>query len=83
MPRRVALVPFDGIPPAVQAGDVVDIRDAYGRWRRVEARSEPRYDVANALDWRCYLTIAVPMPDGSVINWPAADVRPIGEGSGA
>lgn len=73
--RRPTLVPFDGTPPAVRAGDQVDIRDAFGRWRRVEARSEPRYDEVNALGGRCYLTVAAPMPDGSVVNWPAEDVR--------
>lgn len=78
MPRRTALVPFTGTPPEVQAGDTVDIRDAFGRWRRVVAQSGPRYDVANAFGWRCYLTVAAPMPDGSVVNWPAQDVRPAG-----
>jgi len=39
------------------------------------ARSEPRYDTGNALGGRCYLTVAVSLPGGRIVNWPAEAVR--------
>ncbi len=68
-------VTFVGARPNVAPGDAVDVRDAGGDWHRVVARSEPRYDVANALRGQCHLTVAVETRDGSVVNWPAEDVR--------
>lgn len=70
-------VPFDGTPPDVKAGEPVEVRDAYGRWHRTVARSEPRYDMPNALGRTCYLTVAVDAlgADPPVVNWPAEDVR--------
>lgn len=67
-------VPFVGVPPAVQPGDRVWIRDAIGDWRETVAKSEPRYDFENAAGRRCWLTISVRLPDGSTANWPAENV---------
>ncbi len=70
-------VPFDGTPPAVKAGDLVEIRDAYGEWHPTVAKSEPRYDFANAVGRRCWLSVAVVREtSGHIVNWPAEDVRP-------
>lgn len=59
--------PFTGAPPAVKAGDRIEIRDSAGDWHPATAASEPRYDVDNAIGgWR--------------VNWPAEAVRPAAEG---
>jgi hypothetical protein len=69
-------VPFEGTPPAVKAGDAVEIRDASGVWHHARAVSEPRYDFPKALGGRCYLTVAVLAAGWGQVNWPAEAVRP-------
>lgn len=74
------LVPFDDEPPDVKPGDRVLCRTAFDEWVEMTALSEPRYDKANSLGGRCYLTVRVrgdtAWPNG--VNWPAEDVRLIG-----
>ena len=81
MPYRPSHIAFTGPRPDVKAGDPVECRDAGGVWRRMIARSEPRYDEVNALGGKCYLTVAVAAVPGRDpwVNWPAEDVRPIAE----
>jgi hypothetical protein len=52
-------MPFFGDPPAVKAGDRVQIQTADGQWVERTALSEPRYDRPNAVGKRCYLTVLV------------------------
>lgn len=74
--RGPSLVPFGGQPPLVTEGGAVWVRDAGGEWHLCTARSKARYDTANALGGRCYLTVAVSQPDDHRwVNWPAEDVR--------
>lgn len=73
--RRPILVAFEGERPAVGPGDPVECRTVTGGWRQMVARSEPRYDTGNALGGRCYLTVAVSLPGGRIVNWPAEAVR--------
>ncbi len=70
-------VPFKGVPPQVRDGDPVEVRTATGEWVRTTAKSEVRYDTANAIGNRCWLTVAVVLPDLSIVNWPAEDVRAV------
>lgn len=67
--------PFTGTPPDVDDGDVVEVRDADGRWHSARCGSAPRYDttVGGRTAW---LTVRVDVGDGWV-NWPAEAVRPI------
>lgn len=73
-------VRFDGTPPAVQAGDPIEIQSYDGTWWPACARSEPRYDWQRAIGRRCYLTVAVdgraPYRWAGPVNWPAEHVRP-------
>ena len=66
-------VPFNGTPPAVNPGDQVWCRDAYGTWHERTAHSAPRYDDEHAVKSTCYLTVAVSWGE-QIINWPAEDV---------
>lgn len=71
------LVYFEGDPPPVSAGDVIEVRTTSGEWHRKVAKSAPRYDEANARGGRCYLTVSVTHEGlGHDINWPTEDVRP-------
>ena len=72
------LVQFEGEPPKVSAGDRVLCRTAFGEWVERTAASGPRYDRANAINRRCYLTVAVKCGDGRTVNWPAEDIRTLG-----
>lgn len=72
-------MPFEGQPPVVAVGDVVLCRTALGEWIHLRAVSEPRYDHANALDGKCWLSVRVGPLFGQWVpfNWPAEDVRAI------
>jgi hypothetical protein len=75
--RSAKAVPFDGTPPPVKPGELVQIRSAYGEWTWATAKSEPRYDFDRAIGRRCHLTVSVAHPDYEhPVNWPAEDVRP-------
>lgn len=68
-------VPFAADPPPVTDGDQIEIRDMDGNWAATTAHSAPRYDLENAFAGKCFLTVAVNWGDGTIVNWPAEDVR--------
>lgn len=72
---RAQAQPFNGKPPNVKAGDAVEIRDYDGNWHATTAHSEARYDFSQAFGVGCWLTVAVDWGDGTIVNWPAEDVR--------
>lgn len=74
MPTTVQRMPFNGTPPDVEDGDLIEVRDANGNWHPARCGSTPRYDVANTLGRRAWLTVRADAGDGWA-NWPAEDVR--------
>lgn len=82
--NKSTAVPFDGTPPDVHRGQLVEVRDAYGRWHPRIAGGEARYDFDNAAGGRCHLTVPVCDPaewertgaEPGWVNWPAEDVQP-------
>jgi hypothetical protein len=70
-------VAFQGNPPPIKAGDTVGCRTATGDRLRMTALSGPRYDDEDAVNGKCFLTVAVgPYGDIKSVNWPAEDVWP-------
>lgn len=70
-------MPFTGTPPAVAAGDRIEIQDAAGDWHPAVALSGPRYDHETAYGRTVWLTVAVRTEDGYEVNWGAEKVRPV------
>lgn len=69
-------MPFPGTPPAVRAGDAVEIRDGAGQWWPATALSGPRYDQSRGSGRTVWLTVLVRTEDGFEENWAADGVRP-------
>lgn len=80
---RVREMPFGGEPPAVSAGDAIEIQDAHGKWWPATARSGPRYDRETGYGRTVWLTVAVTTEEGWDVNWGADKVRPASSGEGA
>ena len=81
--RKSTAVPFDGTPPGVHRGELIQVRDASGRWHPRIAGGSARYDFDKAIGGRCYLTVPVCDPaewectgaEPAAVNWPAEHVR--------
>lgn len=79
--RQPERVPFEGEPPAVKAGDRVEVRDGAGDWHPARAHSEPRYATdPRRSPTKLYLAVAVtfvgPRESLAPVDVFAGDVRP-------
>lgn len=84
--RRVKLIPTaESGPPDVTIGDLVQCRDAGGRWLTMLALAPPRYDIASAFGRTCWMSVpVVDLDDWDAgrrrgarwCNWPADAVPP-------
>lgn len=60
----------------IKPGELIERRDAYGDWYPCVARSHPHLNKADCpARTKPWMVVRVELDDGTVVNWPAADVR--------